>query len=93
MTAPIVWTDIVAMYEKIVFDHRAPRASVLWCGRDVPDLLIQRISGGVTYPADPLSMGVNHLAGIPLVMKPELAPDQWKLIDQYGEVLRVGSIA
>lgn len=88
MTVPVVWADIAAMYEKLSRDYRAPRASLLQCGCDVPGALLLTLSRSRTYP-----LSVDRFAGIPIVVKPELAPDQWQLVDQFGEVLSTGLVA
>lgn len=42
-------------------------------------------------PVDPL--GLNGMAGLPIVEKPLMMPGSWRVFDQYGAVIREGAVS
>lgn len=79
----ITWDDVVAMYRNLGGEANARRAAKLRMTEEYAKDLIARVPHIKNYQQS----GINQMLGIPIVPDDTLKYGEWKLLDQFGEVL------
>lgn len=91
-TVTVTWDDIMKTYERLTDEYAptSPRAARMKCGPGVADWLKDALP---TIKDSSSPFGVAQFAGITIYEDDTLVPGQYKIIDQYGNVMREGTTA